>query len=417
MWQLSFTVCCLNDLHGLKPSKIDRCNEFELLSQIKQRRRSTEIADKEAEAMATIPAQSAVKSVPTRLVSLDAFRGFTMFWLMGGHAFIAALAELGAPVTGFIAYQLHHSPWVGVRYYDLIWPSFMLMVGVSVPFSFARRSATQTRGQLMWHVWRRGIVLFLLGSLRASISGRAPVWIELSSALQPIALAYVVTAHLARRAVRLQIAIAAGILGLYGLLLALVPAPGLVAGSYEVNRNLVTAVDQMLLGRSHPEGWGTVLSAFPTISTTIIGLLFGEVLLSARSHGQKMRVFAVTGLACLTAGFALSPVVPIIMKLWTVSYGLVSAGLACLLFLLFYWLVDVRQYRKWAFFLAVIGTNAVAAYLGPTLVQTRRIAGIFTQPLAREIGVFGPAFSSGVVLLINWLILHWMYRRKIFLRA
>ena len=371
----------------------------------------------EAETMTTTSVQSSSGPVPTRLVSLDAFRGFTMFWLMGGHAFIAALATLGAPATTFIAYQLDHSPWVGIRYYDLIWPSFMLMVGVSVPFSFARRSANQTRGQLMRQVWRRGIVLFLLGSLRASISGRAPVWIELSSALQPIALAYVVTAHLAGRAVRLQIAIAAGILGLYGLLLGLVPAPGLPAGSYEVNRNLVTAVDQMLLGRSHPEGWGTVLSAIPTISTTIIGLLFGQVLLSARSHGQKMRVFGLTGVGCLAAGFALSPAVPVIMKLWTASYGLVSAGYACLLFLLFYWLVDVRQHRKWAFPLVVIGTNALAAYLGPTLVPTRRIAGIFTGPLAREIGAFGPVFSSAVVLLINWLILHWMYRRKIFLRA
>jgi predicted acyltransferase len=367
--------------------------------------------------MTTTSVQSTLAQVPTRLVSLDAFRGFTMFWLMGGHAFIAALAALGAPATTFITYQLDHSTWVGIRYYDLIWPSFMLMVGVSVPFSFARRSANQTRGKLMRQVWRRGIVLFLLGSLRASISGRAPVWIELSSALQPIALAYVVTAHLAGRAVRLQIAIAAGILGLYGLLLALVPAPGLPAGSYEVNRNLVTTVDQMLLGRSHPEGWGTVLSAIPTISTTIIGLLFGQVLLSARSHSQKMRVFGLTGLGCLAAGIALSPAVPVIMKLWTASYGLVSAGWACLLFLLFYWLVDVREYRKWAFPLVVIGTNALAAYLGPSLVPTRHIAGIFTGPLAREIGAFGPVLSSAVVLLINWLILHWMYRRKIFLRA
>jgi len=130
-----------------------------------------------------------------------------------------------------------------------------------------------------------------------------------------------------------------------------------------------------------------------------------------------MKIFGLTGLGCLAAGLALSPVVPVIMKLWTTSYGLMSAGWACLLFLFFYWLVDARQYQKWAFPLVVIGTNALAAYLGPSIVPTRRIAGIFTAPLARQIGTFGPLFTAAIVLLVNWSILHWMYKRKIFLRA
>ena len=340
-----------------------------------------------------------------------------MFWLMGGKAFILALATLGAPVTGFIAWQLDHSAWVGLRYYDLIWPSFMLMVGVSIPFSFARRSATQTRGQLMRQAWWRAVVLFLLGSLRESMSANTPMWFELSSALQPIALAYFVASYLAGRALRLQIGVAAGILVVHALLLALVPAAGLPGGTYQVNRNLVTVVDQAVIGRAHPEGWGTLLSAIPTISTTILGLLFGQVLLSASTHREKMKVFALTGLGCLAAGLALSPVVPVIMKLWTTTYGLMSAGWACLLFLFFYWVLDVRQYRKWAFPLVVIGTNALAAYLGPSIVPVRRIAGIFTTPVARQIGAFGPLLATGAVLLINWSILHWMYKRKIFLRA
>src|SRR3954454_22433094 len=99
-----------------------------------------------------------------RLVSLDAFRGFTMFWLLGGKAFVMAIAGLGLGVfSEFIRYELTHTPWEGLRYYDLIWPSFMLMVGVSVPFSFARE-------RNMARVWRRASVLFLLGSLRTSMS-------------------------------------------------------------------------------------------------------------------------------------------------------------------------------------------------------------------------------------------------------
>jgi predicted acyltransferase len=199
-----------------------------------------------------------------RLVSLDAFRGFTMFWLMGGKAFVLSLATLVG--FEFVRYQLTHSAWEGVRYYDLIWPSFMLMVGVSIPFSFARRSLTQTRGQLMRDAWKRAAILFLLGSLRESLSAGTPHWIELSSALQPIAIAYLVTSYLAGRSIKLQISAAVGILAGYALLLAFVGTATVPAGSYEKNHNLVTAVDELVLGRSHRDGWGTLISMIPTIA-------------------------------------------------------------------------------------------------------------------------------------------------------
>jgi predicted acyltransferase len=129
-----------------------------------------------------------------------------------------------------------------------------------------------------------------------------------------------------------------------------------------------------------------------------------------------MKVIGGAGLACLGAGLALSPVVPVVMKLWTVSYGLMSAGWACLIFLFLYWLIDMRGYKRWTFPLVVIGTNAIAAYLGPGIVPVRRIAGIFTNPIAQQIGAFGPLLSTGVALLVTWLVLAWMYKRKIFLR-
>jgi len=352
-----------------------------------------------------------------RLASLDAFRGFTMFWLMGGRGFLVALAALGAPITNFISYQLTHSAWEGVRYYDVIWPSFMLMVGASIPFSFARRSQTQSRAQIMRRVVCRGLVLFLLGSLRESIHAGVPRWIELSSALQPIAVAYVVASLLAGRSVRLQVSLGVAILAGYALLLALVPAAGIPAGNYEPNRNVVTAVDQMVIGRAHPEGWGTALSTLPTISTTILGLLFGQWLMSGHPPRVIARRMGIAALGCLAAGWALSPVVPVIMKLWTTSYGLISAGWAALLFLVFYWLVDIRGMRRWATPLVVIGTNAIAAYLGPTIVPVSRIAGIFTKPVVPALGAWGPLFAAGVVLLVNWSVLYWMYRRKIFLKV
>lgn len=349
-----------------------------------------------------------------RLQSLDAFRGLTMAWLLGGNAFVRAVTTWAG--LGAVNYQLGHGEWEGLRYYDLIWPSFMLMVGMAIPFSFAQRALAQRRGEMMRDAWKRAIVLFLLGSLRESIGKGVPQWIELSSALQPIAVAYLVTSYLAGRTLKLQLGVAAGILVAYALLLAFVPAPGIAAGAYEKGKNLVSAVDLAVLGRHHPGGWGTVLSTLPTVSTTIVGLLLGQVLLSARAPRAKLGVIAATGAGCLALGYGLSPAIPIIMKLWTTTYALVSLGWSCLMFLAFYWIIDVRGWRRWSFPLAVIGPNALAAYLLPTIMPLGRIVGVFTKPLAAAAGGFGPVLTTGAGFLAGWLLLWWLHRRKIYLR-
>lgn len=365
-----------------------------------------------------VAAESRVAAPDQRLASLDAFRGFTMFWIVGGKEILRALQQLDQnPILAFLTYQLDHSPWEGLRFYDLIWPSFMLMVGMSIPFSFAHRSLTQTRREILWSAWKRAAVLFLLGSLRASVSSGTPTLVELSSALQPIAIAYLVASYLAGRSTRVQAATGAGILAGYAILLMFVPAPGIPAGSYVKDANLVTAVDLAVLGRTHPEGWGTVLSTIPTISTTILGLLIGGLLRSDRSVGAKLKIIGLAGSAGVALGFAISLFLPIVMKLWTASYGVASAGWACLFFLCFYWIIDVKGRRKWAFPFLVIGMNAIAAYLGPTLAPIRRMAGIFTQGPAAGLGSWGPLFMAAMVLLVEWLILYWMYKRKIFLKA
>jgi len=377
------------------------------------------VATKEApEAEGRVRLEPPAPERAPRLVSLDAFRGFTMFWIVGGKNLLGALQQLNQnALLGFLTYQLDHSLWEGLRFYDVIWPSFMLMVGMSIPFSFAKRSLSQTRRQILTSAAGRAAILFLLGSLRTSVSSGAPTLIELSSALQPIAVAYLVASFLAGSSARTQAAAGAGLLAGYAALLAFVPAPGIPAGAYVKDANVVTAVDLAVLGRAHEEGWGTVLSTIPTISTTILGLLVGGLLMSDRSARAKARIIAITGLGGLALGFGLSPFLPVVMKLWTASYGLASAGWACLLFLCFYWITDVQGRRRWAFPFVVIGMNAIAAYLGPTLIPIRRIAGIFTKGAAAELGSFGTLFTAVTVLVAEWLILYWMYRRKIFLKA
>ena len=338
-----------------------------------------------------------------------------MAWLLGATGVGRAAAAWSG--IEFLGYQLRHSEWEGLRYYDLIWPSFMLMVGMAIPFALARRPPGERRGSNMGRVWRRALVLFLLGSFRESLGDGVPRWIELSSALQPIAIAYLVASYLAGRPPRLQFGIAAGILAGHALLLAFVPASGITPGTYEKGRNLVTAMDLAVLGRAHPDGWGTVLSTIPTVANTLAGLLLGQVLQSGRSTQAKLVTLAATGIGCLILGYALSPWIPIIMKLWTTTYALVSIGWSCLLFLAFYGIIDVQGWRSGSFPLVVVGVNALAAYLLPTVVPLGKITGVFVKPIAGQAGSFGPVLLASATFMAGWLILWWMYRRRIFLTA
>jgi predicted acyltransferase len=366
-----------------------------------------------------------VPAAPERLGSLDAFRGFVMLWIIGGEGLMAGLASLGHNrVIEAVVYEVNHSPWQGLRFYDCIWPSFMLMVGVSVPLSIAKRSLTQTYQQQLAHAAKRALVLFLLGSVRESVLLGSPYLIELSSALQPIAIAYFVAVLVARKSWRFQAGLGAAILAAYALVLAFIRAPGIAAGSYTLNHNLVHWVDIALLGQTHwdrwpyaEESWGTVLSTIPTISTTLLGLLIGELLMSARSKKAKATFIGGIGLGCLAIGYGTSFVVPVVMKMWTASYGLMSAGCACLMLLVFYWVIDIRGYRKWAFPLTVIGMNAIFIYVFTSLVHLDVIIDVFTREVARFLPTAKMLFQQVMVLAVEWCILFWMYKRRIFLKA
>ena len=363
--------------------------------------------------------EESVKLRPgNRLVSLDAFRGFIMFWIVDGRGLVVGLQGLGHNrLLDVFVYQLSHSAWQGLRFYDCIWPSFMLMAGASVPFSYAKRAQTQTYSQMLAHALKRVAVLFLLGSLRESVSLGSPFLVELSSALQPIAIAYLVAFLLVRKSPWIQALAGISLLVGYTLLLALVPPPGNAVTPYELNANLVTAFDLTVLGRAHAEGWGTVLSTIPTIPTTILGLMIGQLLMSPRPATSKLKVIAVIGLSGLVLGWIVSLFVPVVMKMWTTSYGILTAAWACLILLVFYWLIDVLGYRKWSFPFVVIGMNALAIYLSGTVTQLSQIVRIFSKAAAGTLGSFDHLFGAVLLAAVDWLILYWMYRRKIFLNA
>ena len=362
--------------------------------------------------------------VKERLLSLDAFRGFTMFWIVGGGALMLGFQALGHNwLIDLIVHELHHTPWIGLRFYDCIWPSFMLMVGVSVPLAFAKRSLTESYSLQMKHAIRRAVILFLLGSVRESVSLHSPFLIELSSALQPIAVAYLVAFLVARKSWKFQASLAVIILAAYACLLAFVPAPGIPAGTYVLNHNLVHYVDMVLLGPHYSiwpprvEGWGTVISTIPVISTTLFGLLIGEFLLTGHTKATKAKLIAGMGVLFLIIGFALSPVIPIEMKMWTTSYGLASAGVACLEFLFFFWFVDMAGFRKWTVVFIPFGMNAIFIYMAVSLLSFRSLTNVFAAPIASHLGSGGRLFEAIAALFLEWVILYWMMRRRILIKA
>jgi predicted acyltransferase len=370
---------------------------------------------------------SAVRCSPpaatARLVSLDVFRGFIMFWIVGGSSLVLGIQALGHNrFMDVLVYHLNHSPWQGLRFYDCIWPCFMLMVGVSIPFAYAKRSLTYTHSQLLRHALKRSFILFLLGSLRESVSLGSPRWIELSSALQPIAVAYLAAFLLVRKSWRFQALVGGLILFGYSLLLAFVPAPGIGAGLYLKNANLVYAVDLALLGHRAKEavfleGWGTILSTIPTVATTILGLVLGQLLRSDRPAIAKLKILAMIGIGGLIVGSCTSVFIPVVMKIWTSSYGILSASWAVLMLWFFYAIVDVLGYRKWAFIFVVIGMNALPFYLCDVVTRLSSIVAIFTKGPADAMGSVGPLFAAFAFFVLEWLVFYWMYRRRIFLSA
>jgi len=300
----------------------------------------------------------------------------------------------------------------------------MLMVGVSVPLSLARRSLTESYNQQLAHALRRVLVLLLLGSVRESLFLHSPCLIELSSALQPIAIACFVAFLVAKKSWRFQAGLAVAILAAHACLLAFVPAPGIPAGTYVLNHNLVHSVDIALLGQHRwdtwpyrDEGWGTFLSTIPTISTTLFGLLIGELLLTSRSKVAKAKVIGGMGVIFLALGFGLSPLIPIEMKMWTTSYGLASAGVACLELLFFFWLVDMAGYRKWTIIFRPFGMNAVFIYMFTSLISVSAGVDVFTDPIAAHLGKGGFLFQAIATLGVEWVILFSMMKRRILIKA
>lgn len=362
-----------------------------------------------------------------RLTSIDALRGFDMFWIVGGDAAARALCKWwGTPGAARLGEQFEHVDWEGFRFYDLIFPLFLFLVGVVLPFSLRKyMTGDHPKSHALQRTARRVVLLFLLGLIYNGLLNFRFDTLRMAGVLQRIAVCYGIAAliFLFTR-VRTQAAVFLAILVGYWALLMFVPAPeSRTAGDLAKETNLAGYVDRHYLpgkifkayyGYGDNEG---LLSTIPAVATALLGVLAGHWLLSDRGRWAKAAGLAAMGLACLGVGTLWSRDFPVIKNLWTSTFVLVAGGWSLLLLSLFYTVIDVLKLRAWSFFFVVIGVNAITIYMAKDIIPFDEIAKYFLGGVARYSGSFRPAVVPIGVLAIEWLFLLHLYRNRIFLRV
>lgn len=410
------------------------------------------MATAQLEAPQQVQPSQPTESKPTgisRLVSIDAFRGFVMALMLDEYLELPKAAQSfpHSTIWAWIAFNTEHVPWQGCSLHDLIQPAFSFLVGAAMPFSIASRKAKgQTFGELLGHAIWRALVLMLIGILLRSIGHKQTYW-TFEDTLTQIGMGYVFLFLLAFTRVRTQVIVTIVILIAFWGAFALYPAPGAnfdyarvgvpqnwehnytgFLSHFNKNSNLSWRFDVWFLNlfpRESPfvfnEGGWSTLSFIPTLATMLLGLITGEWLKTDKSKEQKLRGLVIAGVALVVAGliFQWAGICPIVKRIWTSAYTLYSGGLVILMLAGFYALIDWKGWKKWAFPLIVIGMNSIAIYVMSWTMGHF----IYTQlgiNFGRLLAAFGPTFQPVIqgfgAVLIMWIILLWMYRRKIFLR-
>jgi len=371
----------------------------------------------------SIPAPAAPPA-STRMMSIDALRGFDMFWISGGGGLVASIAALLChpnPVPWWLPYHMEHVEWTGFVAWDLIMPLFLFLSGVSIPFAYSKRlGETHDYGKIYKRMLRRLVLLWVLGMIAQGNLLNNPANLHVfSNTLQSIAVGYVIASvaflHLS---LRRQISLCAGLLGLYWALMMFVPGPDFPAGWLQPHANLALWIDETVMGRFRdgtPYAW--ILPGLGFGASVLLGSFAGHVLrMKAWTPGRRIGVLCALGAGCLLGGFLWSLDFPIIKHLWTSSMVLWAAGWSYLLLALFYLVIDVWGFRKIAFPLVVIGANAIVAYMLPHIIEFEDIVK-WVGRVPDEPSVMAEFIVCLIAFAMLWVPLWIMYRKKIFVKV
>ncbi|MEP7142554.1 MAG: DUF5009 domain-containing protein [Ferruginibacter sp.] len=361
-----------------------------------------------------------------RLHTLDALRGFDMFWIMGAEEIFHSLARAtGSPFWTTIANQFIHPDWNGFHFYDLIFPLFLFIAGVATPYSVGHELLNgKSKKQVLLKVVRRAMILVILGIIANNgLQLRAISEMRFGSVLGRIGLAYmfanIIYIYSKQRA---QIIWFCSLLIGYWLLLKFNSAPGFPRGDLSMMGNFASYLDRSILpgrlylGVHDPEG---LISTIPAISTGLLGILAGTYIKNASTVGQKKALtLAIAGIVFIGLALVWNLDFPINKNLWTSSFVLTVGGISLLLLALFYYIIDVLGYIKWAFFFRVIGMNSILIYMSGKFINWQYTTNAFFQWLGQ---LAGNPFSAVVLaicfVMVKWAFLYFMYRKKLFLRV
>src|SRR6267378_7386279 len=423
----------------------------------------------------------AATTTTQRLMSVDALRGFDMFWILGADSLVYALNRMSQnKATSFLAVQLEHADWQGFHFYDLIFPLFVFLVGVSLVFSLTKTIEQAGRAEALKRVFRRGALLFIIGILYSG--GFTKQWpdMRLMGVLNRIALAYFFAGLLfCFFKSRTLVGTCTGLLLGYWALMTLVPIRDIqltrsniatlaeqagdtktaayfadkdspnpstvrnseawagarklfysttnrVTGKFDKGYNLSDHTDfQLLPGKKYdtffdPEGF---LSTIPAIATCLLGVFAGFLLKNQTVPDQRKVIYLIAfGIAGVALGWLWHLQFPVIKKIWTSSYVLVAGGYSAILLGVFYLVVDVWEKRSWCQPLVWIGMNSITIYLAKNLlggfgrIATRFGGGDIKAFFDNRIAGLGDLVIAVIGLLLAFWFVHFLYRRKIFLR-
>ncbi|HYE73634.1 MAG TPA: hypothetical protein VEF04_09890 [Blastocatellia bacterium] len=393
---------------------------------------------------------TSLNKAPSRLMSMDAYRGLVMFLMMAEilHLSRVSAAHPGNLFWKVLAWNQTHVEWFGCSLHDLIQPSFSFLVGVALPYSIASRLGKgQSRAEMTWHAAWRSLILILLGVFLRSVGSGQTYW-TFEDTLSQIGLGYLILFALGFYSEKVQWIALTVILFGYWLAFVLYPLPPAgfdytavgvpadwpyhssgLAAHFNKNSNLAWAFDTRFLNLfprekyfTHNGGGYATLSFIPTLGTMILGLFAGQWLRAEISVKEKMKRLLLAGIIGMVLGLVLhfTGICPLVKRIWTPTWTIFSGGACFLLLALFYFLIDLKGLRKWAFPLVVIGMNSIAIYVLVHLID-RFIIDSFKIHLGQNVfKVFGEGnetlLSGGAALLIFWLILYWMYKKKLFIR-
>lgn len=346
-----------------------------------------------------------------RYLALDAYRGFIMMLLVSWGLGFGPLRN--HPVYGGIATQFEHVPWEGAVFWDLVMPAFTFMVGVAMPFALARRAQLgATFGQNFQHVALRAFKLLVLSQVLSSVSA-GHIQIQFVNVLTQIAFGYFLCFLIMQLRFRWQVLVAAMILAGHWALFVIFPGPD---GAYSKENNIAAVIDRAVMGYNY-KGYYANLNFVTNTVTILFGVWTAYLLRGTRPQGRKMTILFAAALAAIAAGLAISPFNPIVKRIWTSSFTLYSAGWVLLMMLAFYWLIEVKGYRRWTFPLVVVGTNCVFLYSFNSLLGgwVRRSLAVFTGNFT-FLGDLGAVAHACASLLVLWYLCYWLYQRKIFFK-